>query len=154
LAKSDPTTQAEVLRQPIFGNPLVTNSDGNPLEVSDLNKGCAFAISNCMRIKDLWDPEDREWKSLFAFRMNFHASNIISKEIIIASITWNPTEYPNQAQVKDWIYNKSSSSNTPLDLVYHVTQTAHNTVKAMEFQRISHSGIIKATSSQEITLST
>jgi hypothetical protein len=53
MAKSDLTTQVEVLRQPIFENPLVTNSDGNPLGVSGLSEGCTFAKSGCTRIKDL-----------------------------------------------------------------------------------------------------
>ncbi len=105
-------------------------------------------------IKNLWDPKNREWKSLFVFRMHFHASNRISGEIIISGIPWNPTVYPKQAQVGNWIHKKSSSSNTSFDLVYHVTQTTQSTVQAIEFQRISHNGIIKVTSSQEITLST
>lgn len=38
--------------------------------------------------------------------------------------------------------------------MYYVTQTTHSTIQAIEFQRISQSGIIKATNFQEITLST
>ncbi len=86
--------------------------------------------------------------------MNFHVTNRISREIITSGIPWNLATYPNQAQVGDWICNRSSSSDTLFDWVYHVTQTAHNMVQAIEFQRISHNGIIKATNSQEITLST
>lgn len=86
--------------------------------------------------------------------MNFHTTNRISQEIITSGIRWNPIAYPNQAQVGDWICNKSSVNGAPLDWVYHVTQIAHSTIQAIEFQKISHSGIIKATSAQEITLST
>jgi hypothetical protein len=34
-----------------------------------------------------------------------------------------------------------------------MTQTAQNTIQTIEFQKISHNGIIKVTSFQEITLS-
>jgi hypothetical protein len=37
--EDEPTTLAEVLKQPIFFKPLVTNAIGNPLGVSRFNKG-------------------------------------------------------------------------------------------------------------------
>ncbi len=43
LTKSDSTTSAEILRQPIFGNPSILSSRGTPLGVSDLGEGCALA---------------------------------------------------------------------------------------------------------------
>jgi hypothetical protein len=43
LTKSDPTTSAEIFRQPNFGNPSILNSRGTPLERSGLSEGCAFA---------------------------------------------------------------------------------------------------------------
>jgi hypothetical protein len=39
--------------------------------------------------------EGRTWKSLQAFQMTYHATNKNSKEIIIASIPWNPITYIN-----------------------------------------------------------
>ncbi len=67
--KIEPTSQVEVLRQPIFSNPLVTNVASQPLRVSGLNERRAI-------IKDLWDPKDQEWKSLSALRMNSHIINV------------------------------------------------------------------------------
>jgi hypothetical protein len=64
LAKFEPASHAEVLRQPIFNNPLILNTTGLPLGVCGLSEGCAIANSSCTRIKDLWDPEGRAWKIL------------------------------------------------------------------------------------------
>ncbi len=73
--KTKPTLQAKVLRQPIFSNPLVTNSASQPLRMSGLNEGRAIAKAGCTRIKDLWDQEDMEWKSLPTLKMNSHIIN-------------------------------------------------------------------------------
>jgi len=43
LVKIEPTLQAEVLKQPIFSNPLVTNYVGQPLGVNGLSEGRAIA---------------------------------------------------------------------------------------------------------------
>lgn len=75
LVKTEPTPQVEVLRQPIFNNPLVTNVAGYQLGVSGLNEGRAIAKVGCTRIKDLWDSEDREWKSFSILGMNSHIIN-------------------------------------------------------------------------------
>ncbi len=90
-----------MLRQPIFGNPLVTKPDGNPLGVNGLLEGCAFARAGYTRLKNFSNTDVRKWKSLSSLRMHFNATNRASKEIIIAGIPWNPAEYPNHAQVGD-----------------------------------------------------
>jgi hypothetical protein len=64
LAKSEPASHAEVLKHPIFRNPLILNTTGLPLEVCGLSEGHAIANYGCTIIKDLWDPEGMAWKSL------------------------------------------------------------------------------------------
>jgi hypothetical protein len=86
LVKIELTSQMEVLRQPIFSNPLITNAVGHPLGVSRLSEGQAIAKASCTKIKDLWDREDKEWKNLLALRMNSHVINRTSKDTIISSI--------------------------------------------------------------------
>jgi hypothetical protein len=86
LVKIEPTSQAEILKQPIFNNPLVTNVVSHPLGVSGLSEGRGIIKAGCTRIKDLWDREDKEWKNLLALRMNSHIINQTSKNIIISSI--------------------------------------------------------------------
>jgi hypothetical protein len=96
LVKTELTSQAEVLRQPIFSNPLVTNTAGHPLGVIRLSEGQAITKADYTRIKVLWDLEDREWKRLPIFGMNSHIINRTSKNIIIPSIPWNPVTFPNR----------------------------------------------------------
>jgi hypothetical protein len=58
LSKLEPTNKAELLRQPIFGNPLIINHESKPLGLSDKSEGNAFASSSCSKVTDLWDPEE------------------------------------------------------------------------------------------------
>jgi hypothetical protein len=96
LTKSNPTNVTEIFKQSLFGNPSITNSNGMPLGVSGLRESCAFACSGCTKIKDLWSPEDNEWKSLSALGMSFHASNKSCKDITTTSIPWRLAMYTNR----------------------------------------------------------
>jgi hypothetical protein len=98
------------------------------LGVCGFNEGRAIANSGCTKIKDLWDPECRAWKSLQALRMTYHTTNWNNKEIIIANIPWNPATYTNRFQAWDWINKRVSGNNTILAWVYHVTGITPNTV--------------------------
>jgi hypothetical protein len=86
LTKAIPTSTAEILRQPIFGNPSILNQLGTPLGLSRLSEGNAFARAGCSRIKDLWNRASQEWKSLAGLGMSYHATNKTCKETFIASI--------------------------------------------------------------------
>ncbi len=50
--KTKPTFQADVLRQPISSNPLITNAVGLPLRVSGLSEGQTITKVGCTRVKD------------------------------------------------------------------------------------------------------
>jgi hypothetical protein len=133
LAKSEPASHTEVLKQPIFSNPLILNTTNHPLGVCDFSEGRAIANYGCTRIKDLWDPKGRAWKSLQALRMTYHATNRNIRKIIIASIPWNPATYTNCFSVGDWINKRVFENNTALIWVYHVTGVTPNTLQAVEF---------------------
>jgi hypothetical protein len=147
LTKFEPASHSEVFKQPIFNNPLILNTTGHPLGVCGLSEGCTIANFGCTRIKDLWDLEGRTWKSLHAFRVTHHATNRNSREIIITSIPWNPATYTNRFQAGDWISKRVSKNNTALVWVYHVTGVTLNTVQAVEFQRVTPTGFIRAANS-------
>jgi len=85
--------------------------------------------------------------------MTYHTTNRNSRKIIIVSILWNLTTYTNHFQARDWISKRVSKNNTALAWVYHVTRVTPNTVQAIEFQRVTPTGLIKAANSQVITLS-
>jgi len=76
LRKSEPTIHAELLRQPVFGNPLITNQESRPLGFSGRSKGNTFASAGYSKVRDFWDLETQDWKSLSALWMNFHPSNM------------------------------------------------------------------------------
>jgi hypothetical protein len=86
LTKEEPTSTAEMLRQPLFGNSSFTNTNGAPLGVSSQSEGCTFVQSRHTRVRDMWNQETQEWKNLSDLGMHFHASNRTSKDIIIGSI--------------------------------------------------------------------
>jgi hypothetical protein len=78
--------------------------------------------------------------SIPTLRMTYHATNKDSREIIIASIPWNPETYTNCFQIGDWISKRISGNNTTLAWVYHVT-------------RVTPIGFLRVANSQVITLS-
>ncbi len=152
LTKEEPTSMAEMLRQPLFGNPSFINSNGAPLGISGQSEGYAFTRSRHTRVKDMWNHEVQEWKSLSDLGMHFHASNITSKDIIIGSIPRRPNSFSFDVQPGDWISNIAPSSGAPLDWVYYVLESLPNKVIVLEFKRILASGQIRATSHQKHSL--
>jgi hypothetical protein len=153
VTKSEPTSHAEVLRQPIFNNPLILNTTGHPQGVNGRNERRAIANSGCTRIKDLWNQEGSAWKSLQTLQITYHTTNRNNREIIIASIPWKPATYTNRFQAGDWINKRNSGNNTTLEWIYHVTWVTPNTMQAIEFQRVTPTGLIRPAKSQVITLS-
>jgi hypothetical protein len=86
LSKSDPSSLAEILRQPILGNPSILNSKGIPLGVGGLREGSSFAKAGYIRVKDFWNEKTRGWKSLTGLGMSYHPSNMECRELITNSI--------------------------------------------------------------------
>ncbi len=153
FVKIEPTSQAEVFKQPIFNNPLVTSFANWPLGMSGLSERWAIVKVGCTRIRDLCDHADREWKSLLALEMTSHITNQINKDIIISSNPWNMDAFPNGFKIGDWINIKAMSHLAPLTWIYRMVEVFPNLVKAIEFRKISPSGFMRIVSSQEVTLS-
>jgi hypothetical protein len=83
--------------------------------------------------------------------MTYHATNRNSRKIIITNIPWNPTTYINRFQARDWISKRIPRNNTALAWVYHVTGVTLHMVQAVELQRVTPTGLIRAEHSQVIT---
>jgi hypothetical protein len=103
------------------------------LGICGLSEGHAITNFSYTKIKNLWDLEGRAWKSLQALWMTYHATNRNNKEIIIASIPWNPATYTNRFQAGDWISKRVSKNNIALAWVYHVTGVTPNMVQVVKF---------------------
>jgi hypothetical protein len=152
--QDEPTNSAEILKQPLFGNPSILNSNDSPLGISSLREGNAFAHSGSSRIKDLRNAANKEWKILTEMKMSHHPTNRSSLVRITASIPWRPNEFINRIQAGDWISKPDLSSCTSPDWIYYVLEPHRGTTKAIEFKKITPSGLIQATSHTAITLST
>jgi len=147
LNKSKPTNAAEVLRQPVFGNPLITNQDSRPLGLSGRSKGNALVNVGHSRVGDFWDPEAKTWKNLSVLGMSFHASNRLNRDLIVASIPWDPTTSNSKPLVGDWVNKKEADQTTPPEWVYQITNTNLTTANAKEFKRSSSASRVQASSS-------
>ncbi|CAK9856849.1 unnamed protein product [Sphagnum jensenii] len=118
LCKSEPTNSAETLRQPVFGNPLILNQEGKPLGLNGKSEGNSLANAGCSRIRDFWDAEEKEWKGLSALGVSFHPSNRRNRELIIASIPWDPATSNNVLSAGEWISKKEAGQSGPPEWVY------------------------------------
>jgi hypothetical protein len=154
LSKATLTSTVEILRQPIFGNPLILNQLGAPLGISGLSEGNAFARVGCTRIKDLWNRVRQEWKSLAELEMSYHASNRKYKETFIANIPWLLSEDSSPLKSGDWISNPAPLSGPPLEWIYYIIDAAPSRAKVIEFKRISPEGRIQASTNQVISIAT
>ncbi len=52
LCKSEPTNSAKILKQPVFGNPLIVNQEGKPLGLNDRSEGNSLANVGCSRVRN------------------------------------------------------------------------------------------------------
>jgi hypothetical protein len=152
LSKSEPTNSAEALRQPVFENPLIVNQEGKPLGLSGKSERNSLANAGCSRIRDFWDSEEKEWKGLSALGVSFHPINKRNKDLIIASIPWDPATFNDVPSAGEWIGKKEAGQTDPPEWVYQVVGTTQSTANMSEFRRISHMGRIQATNSHIITI--
>ncbi len=54
--------------------------------------------------------------------------------------------------VREWVSKKEPDRTAPLDWVYQITDTNHDTASAKEFQKLSKVGRIQATSSHDVII--
>jgi hypothetical protein len=152
LHKSKLTNSAEILRQPIFGNPLITNQDDKPLGFSSKNEGNALANAERSRIRDFWDSDEENWKDLAALKVSFQSTNRLNRNLIIDSIPWDPATANKKPVVGDWVSKKEYDWTDPPEWVYHITDTNHTTASAKELKKFSSAGGIQATSSHDVII--
>jgi hypothetical protein len=134
LSKSEPTNSAEMLRQPVFENPLITNQDGRPLGLSGKSEGNALANAGCSRIGDFWNSEEENWKGLSKFGVSFHPINRLNRKLIIDSIPWDLATASSKPVVGDWVSKRESDRTAPMEWVYQITDTTRVTASAREFK--------------------
>jgi hypothetical protein len=152
LSKSNPTNAAEWLRQPVFTNPLITNTEHRPLGLSGKSEGNTFANAACTRVKDFWDQESQDWKSLSTLGVSFHPVNWQNKELIINSIPWNPTASDNRLLVGDWVSKREKHRSTFPNWVYQIMETSQSSTSTREYRKTSPVGRIQPSNSQNVII--
>jgi len=99
------------------------------------------------RVGDFWDPETNSWKNFSALGMSSHASNKLNRDLIVASIPWNPATSSSKPLIGDWVSKKEADQTAPPEWVYQITDTNLTTASAKEFRKSSSAGQVQATSS-------
>jgi hypothetical protein len=152
LCKSEPINSTEILRQPVFGNPLIVNQEGKPLGLSDRNEGNSLANAGCSRVRDFWDSEEKDWKGLSALGVSSHPANKRNMDLIISSIPWDPATSNNTPSACEWISKKEARQTGPPQWIYQVVETAQSTANVLEFRKISRTGRIQTTGTRPSTI--
>jgi len=152
LAKSELTNSAEAFRQPVFGNPLIVNQEGNPLGLSGKSEGNSLASAGRSRVRDFWDSKEKEWKGLTVLGVSFHPSNKRNRDLIIASIPWDPTTFNDTPSAGEWIGKRETGQTGPPEWVYQVIEATQTSANVSEYKKTSHTGRIQATSSHIIII--
>jgi hypothetical protein len=152
LRKSEPTNSAEILRQPIFRNPLVTNLDGKPLGYNGKSEGNALANAGRSRIRDFWDSNEDKWKDLADLGVSLQTTNRVNRKLIIDCIPWNSATANEKPIVGEWVNKKEPNQTAPPDWIYQITDTNHDTASAKEYKKISSTGRIQATSPHDVII--
>jgi hypothetical protein len=78
--------------------------------------------------------------------MNFHASNRLNRDLIVANIPWDPATSNNKPLVGAWVSKKEADQTAPPEWVYQITDTNLTIASAEEFRRSSSAGRVQTTS--------
>ncbi len=92
------------------------------------------------------------WKDLSALGVNFHPSNRLNRDLIVASIPWDPTTSNSKPLIGDWVSKREADQTTSPEWVYQIIGTNSTTASVKEFKRSSSTGRIQATNSHSITI--
>jgi len=141
-----------MLRQPVFGNPLITNQDSRPLGLNGKSEGNALANACYSKIGDFWNLEKENWKGLSELSVSFRPINRLNRKFIIDSIPWDPATASSKPAVGDWVNKREFDRTAPMEWVYQITDTTRVTTSAREFKKLSNVGRIQATSSHDIII--
>jgi len=79
--------------------------------------------------------------------MSSHANNKLNRDLIVASIPWNPTTSNSKPLRRDWVNKKEANQTAQPEWMYQITDTNLTTASAKEFRKSSSAGRVQATSS-------
>ena len=119
LEQIPPTSPAEVLREPLFGNRFIMSSQGLQWGTDPKTNFQRWAQKGLTTISDIWNEEAQDWLSTEEIRLltDSHRRTVEQqRHQIIQSIPWQPsTRY--MASLTSWISEKQDGI---FQFVYHL----------------------------------
>ena len=96
VKQKEPQSTQEILRQPLFGNPWITDDNGTPLGLEHGNRFSNWAAKGLQLVKHIWSEENMEWRTALDLLQTTKSwkTNALRTEIIK-----NIPSQPNQAPV-------------------------------------------------------
>ena len=121
LEQQAPTSWAEIMRQPLFGNRLLTSEEGVQWGTESRSKMRAWAEKDVQTLKDILRADGQGWNTfqdLRRLRRTRAAPQLYAR--LVQSIPWEATVMP-PITVGQWLAHKEEDGN--INFVYHIQAT-------------------------------
>ena len=146
IEQQDPTTWAEIMRQPLYGNKLLTNELGIQWGTEPRSNMIWWPGKGLRTLKDTANGEGRGWKAfqdLQGFRRTKVAPNLYNR--LINSIPWEATPRP-PITTGQWLAEIEGDGN--IHQVYHIIQT--DPVEAVLYRKEKSEQLTKVDTQHQI----
>ena len=146
IEQQDPTTWAEIMRQPLYGNKLLTNELGIQWGTEPRSNMIWWPGKGLRTLKDIANREGRGWKAfqdLQGFRRTRVAPNLYNR--LINNIPWEATPRP-PITIGQWLAEIEGDGN--IHQVYHIIQT--HPVEAVLYRKENSEQLTKVDTQHQI----
>lgn len=132
LVQGNPSHPKEVLRQPLFGNGLIRNTEGLPLGLAKDSAFSTWAINNTSAVRDIWDSDREHWKTIHQLKQQTK-SRLLGSQLseLHAALPWTPTPFQPPA-IGEWV---TTVPTERIFIVYHITDTSEGVIRGHRYVR-------------------
>jgi hypothetical protein len=132
--KLRPRDREEILRQPLFGNILIKDSEGKILSLATASSWWSWIAKGVWRIKDLWNEEEKKWhtpRTIHSRLKGCHKTTEKIKTIIEnLPVSWTAILTKKTIWSKgDWA--SPITYNVQPDLVYEVVEALKEEIQGV-----------------------
>ena len=120
LEQHDPTTWAEIVRQPLYGNRMLTSEVGQQWGTEATTTMSWWPSRNIRSIQDILRPDGLGWKSFEEQNLRRTRVTPALYERVRASIPWAAAPHPPPA-TGQWLAPKTETGT--IDQVFHILNT-------------------------------
>ena len=121
LEQQPPTSWAEIMRQPLFGNRLLTSEEGVQWGTQSRDKMRTWVEKNILALKDIIREDGQGWKTfqeIHSIRRTRTGPTLYAK--LAQSIPWEPAPQPPNSSGQ-WVAHREEDGS--IQTVYHMQQT-------------------------------